>query len=173
MKKNQSLCKWLHKGHRQRKVCHSKAPEADGIMIARAAAERPWIFAQIKNGLEDSAEKITVDRMQTALNFIDNVEKFQPKEFHKTRIQRFFRTTARSSNSDIISRQKCLITSQMKKAAKKFVIIFKNSLMNASFKCEFSVLRSFLQNKRYSCIFIHILEDFCIFLSSLYKYSRI
>ena len=67
-----------------------KQTGCDGIMIARAAAERPWIFAQIKNGLEDSAEKITVDRMQTALNFIDNVEKFQPKEFHKTRIQRFF-----------------------------------------------------------------------------------
>lgn len=72
------------------KFAIQQAPEADGIMIARAAAERPWIFAQIKNGLEDSAEKITVDRMQTALNFIDNVEKFQPKEFHKTRIQRFF-----------------------------------------------------------------------------------
>lgn len=72
------------------KFAIQKAPKADGIMIARAAAERPWIFAQIKKDLEGSAEKTSIDRMQTALNFIDNVEKFQPKEFHKTRIQRFF-----------------------------------------------------------------------------------
>lgn len=67
-----------------------KAPDADGIMIARAAAERPWIFAQIKKELDGRPEKITVDRMNTALRFIDNVEKFQPVEFHRTRIQRFF-----------------------------------------------------------------------------------
>ncbi|MGN0729726.1 tRNA-dihydrouridine synthase family protein [Treponema sp.] len=67
-----------------------KCPGADGVMIARAAAEKPWIFRQIQKNHEHSAEEISVDRMKTALDFIDYVEKFQPKEFHKTRIQRFF-----------------------------------------------------------------------------------
>lgn len=62
----------------------SKAPDADSVMIARELAVRPWIFAEL-NG-----EKFTVDREQLALDFIDDVEKYQPKEFHRTRVQRFF-----------------------------------------------------------------------------------
>jgi len=57
-------------------------------MIARAAARKPWIFDELKNIQNEG--KRTADRMQVALDFIDNVVKFQPPEFHKTRIQRFF-----------------------------------------------------------------------------------
>lgn len=69
----------------------SKAPSVQGLMIARAAAQKPWIFAEIKAGLSGvSAEKTKIDLYETAVQFIDDVEKYQPKEFHKTRLQRFF-----------------------------------------------------------------------------------
>lgn len=62
------------------------APHADGIMIATAAVQKPWIFAELRR----NSEKIEFDAEQLALEFIDDVEKYQPKEFWKTRLQRFF-----------------------------------------------------------------------------------
>lgn len=62
-----------------------KVPLAKGIMIARAAAIKPWIFREISN-----KETFIVDRQLLALDFVHDVEKFQPEQFHKTRIQRFF-----------------------------------------------------------------------------------
>ena len=63
----------------------SKVPHASGIMIARAAAVKPWIFREIS-----STESFTVDRQQLALDFVEDVKNYQPPEFYKTRIQRFF-----------------------------------------------------------------------------------
>lgn len=73
------------------------APHAQGIMIATAAVQKPWIFAQLSR-LSDSEnpaspqteESKTVNCEELALQFIDDVEKYQPKEFWKTRLQRFF-----------------------------------------------------------------------------------
>lgn len=62
----------------------SIAPDSDSVMIARELAVRPWIFAEL-NG-----KAFEIDREQLALDFIDDVEQYQPKEFHRTRIQRFF-----------------------------------------------------------------------------------
>lgn len=62
----------------------SRAPHVTGIMIARAAAQKPWIFSQLKGNHG------TIDCKQLALDFIDNVVKYQPPEFYKTRLQRFF-----------------------------------------------------------------------------------
>lgn len=71
-----------------------KVPHASGIMIARGAAVRPWVFAEIEKNLFKKNcgknETLKIDRQKVALDFIDNVEKFQPEEFLKTRIQRFF-----------------------------------------------------------------------------------
>ncbi len=73
-------------------------PKLYGLMIAREAAVKPWIFFQIKTELE-SLEKTgnlpfqkihKIDRLQCAENFIDYLVKFQPEEFYKTRLQRFF-----------------------------------------------------------------------------------
>ena len=64
----------------------SQAPHASGVMIARAAASSPWIFASLSGLLGD--EK--TDMQQLALDFIDDVEKYQPPEFWPTRLQRFF-----------------------------------------------------------------------------------
>lgn len=63
-----------------------KAPHASGVMIAREAAKSPWIFAKLK-GQQPSEQ---TDMQQLALDFIDDVEEYQPKEFYKTRLQRFF-----------------------------------------------------------------------------------
>ena len=91
------------------------APRADGIMIARAAVEKPWLFATLRASLqalhalqtadtgdavhaggqpappaECGQQSLTVDREQTALDFIDFLERYQPQAFWKTRLQRFF-----------------------------------------------------------------------------------
>ena len=63
------------------------APHASGIMIATAAAQKPWIFRELVGSdtgiLQFNAEEL-------ALSFIDELEKCQPPEFWKTRLQRFF-----------------------------------------------------------------------------------
>ncbi len=60
------------------------APQAQGVMIARAAAQKPWIFAELQG------REFEVDCLNLALDFIQDVENYQPKEFWKTRLQRFF-----------------------------------------------------------------------------------
>ena len=64
------------------------APNAKGVMIATAAAQKPWIFSMLKN--TSAQENAQIDAQELALEFIDNVEKYQPPEFWKTRLQRFF-----------------------------------------------------------------------------------
>lgn len=86
------------------------APHAQGIMIATAAAQKPWIFAELRKivGAKQGRQRLPLsptmtadchsrastresfDCEQLALDFIDDVERFQPKEFWKTRLQRFF-----------------------------------------------------------------------------------
>ena len=60
-------------------------PDVDGVMISRAAVKNPWIFAQLK-GL-DIPE---IDMKQLAFDYITDIQIYQPKEFWKTRLQRFF-----------------------------------------------------------------------------------
>ena len=62
-------------------------------MISRAAVEKPWIFKQLCNwgaAGEKSNQKQEVDMLSLALEYIDDIEKYQPQEFWKTRLQRFF-----------------------------------------------------------------------------------
>ena len=70
------------------------APHAQGIMIATAAAQKPWIFREIVGSSPTmtvgSSPTMTFDAEELALTFIDDVERFQPQEFWKTRLQRFF-----------------------------------------------------------------------------------
>ncbi len=70
----------------------SRCPGSDTLMIARAAAQKPWIFAQLKKKMnpELSQEEITFDAQELAIKFIDDVVECQPEEFYRTRIQRFF-----------------------------------------------------------------------------------
>lgn len=64
----------------------SQAPSVDGVMISRAAVSKPWIFRE----LSGNTEPLETDMLKLAYDFIDNVEKYQPPEFWKTRLQRFF-----------------------------------------------------------------------------------
>lgn len=65
--------------------------KCDGLMIGRMAVQKPWIFAEIsRKNLGPRPEPEPVDLLKCALDFIDFVEKFQPPEFYKTRLQRFF-----------------------------------------------------------------------------------
>lgn len=65
----------------------TKAPDVDGVMIARASVQKPWIFRELNGGF---SETVQIDMMQLAMDYINDVETFQPKEFWKTRLQRFF-----------------------------------------------------------------------------------
>lgn len=60
------------------------APDADGVMISRAAAQKPWIFDQLRGGHG------RIDAERLALDFIEDLKIHQPPEFLKTRMQRFF-----------------------------------------------------------------------------------
>lgn len=62
-----------------------KAPNVDGVMISRASVSKPWIFRQLKMN-----DRLCVDMEELAYSYIENIEKYQPREFWKTRLQRFF-----------------------------------------------------------------------------------
>ena len=62
------------------------APSSSGVMIATAAAQKPWIFSELRGGSGGTE----IDAEETALRFIDDVEECQPPEFWRTRLQRFF-----------------------------------------------------------------------------------
>ncbi|MBQ0051295.1 MAG: tRNA-dihydrouridine synthase family protein [Treponema sp.] len=67
------------------------APNAAGIMIATAAAQKPWIFRKLRIASGECKDDAgCFDALQLGLDFILDVERFQPKEFWKTRLQRFF-----------------------------------------------------------------------------------
>lgn len=66
----------------------SVCPHCDGVMIGRMAVQKPWIFAELRKSPD--AEKTPVDLLATGLEFIDYVEQYQPPEFYRTRLQRFF-----------------------------------------------------------------------------------
>ena len=66
------------------------SPHASGIMIARGAIENPWLFAELAADLQHESFAAVIDRERLALDFIDMLEKYQPEEFWKTRMQRFF-----------------------------------------------------------------------------------
>ena len=60
-------------------------PDCKGLMISRAAVQKPWIFAQLRGDFCGG-----VDLMQTGLDYIALLQEFQPPEFFKSRMQRFF-----------------------------------------------------------------------------------
>lgn len=67
-----------------------EAPFCKGFMISRAIARRPWLFYRMRREIDGTLPPLKIDRALCALQFIDDVERFLPREFHKTRLQRFF-----------------------------------------------------------------------------------
>lgn len=71
----------------------SKAPSADGVMIARYGVQKPWLFSQIAkhlNPTESGNFPKIADLLQVAEHFISFMEQSQPPEFYSTRSRRFF-----------------------------------------------------------------------------------
>lgn len=66
------------------------APNCAGLMISRAIARRPWLFYSIRRDADAALPPLRIDREECAALFIDDVGRFLPPEFHKTRLQRFF-----------------------------------------------------------------------------------
>lgn len=69
-------------------------PSVDGVMISRACVQKPWIFRELSKITSDDGVAvqgpIEINMKDMAFRFIDDVLKFQPEEFWKTRLQRFF-----------------------------------------------------------------------------------
>ena len=73
------------------KAALATAPAADGIMLARYAVQKPWLFAQIAHELNGMPfEKQTLDLYEFTEQYLSDIRECQPKEFWKTRTQRFF-----------------------------------------------------------------------------------
>ena len=92
----------------------SFCPDCYGVMIGRAAVQKPWIFSLLsddynrrkssqngdfaascpENNPSDQENRFSSanipDALSLALDYIDDVMKYQPEEFWKTRLQRFF-----------------------------------------------------------------------------------
>lgn len=62
------------------------APDVNGIMISRASVLKPWIFQEIKK----TEKEIKVNMEKICYDYIIDIERYQPPEFFKTRLQRFF-----------------------------------------------------------------------------------
>ncbi|MDE5898381.1 MAG: tRNA-dihydrouridine synthase family protein [Treponemataceae bacterium] len=79
-----------------------QCPSCAGLMIGRAAVQKPWIFAELAGSPElaayrepasapaDGAREAEVDLLRLAQDFIADVKVCQPPEFWRTRLQRFF-----------------------------------------------------------------------------------
>ena len=67
-------------------------PKMDGIMIGRAAVQKPWIFAELANIFLSKSEKrvYSVDMYKEAELFTADLTEYQPEEFYETRSKRFF-----------------------------------------------------------------------------------
>lgn len=63
-----------------------------GLMIGRAAVQKPWLFRDIKNAGSPRVETTVpeVDHLEVASFFLDNLRKSQPSEFQLSRAHRFF-----------------------------------------------------------------------------------
>ena len=63
----------------------ASCPACAGVMISRAAVTKPWIFKEVLQGYDNN-----INMEEICLSYVDLIEKYQPKEFWKTRLQRFF-----------------------------------------------------------------------------------
>lgn len=64
-----------------------------GLMIGRSAVQKPWLFRDIRNlaaGSPPTAPLETVDHLEVANFFLENLALRQPPEFQLTRMHRFF-----------------------------------------------------------------------------------
>ncbi len=68
----------------------TRCPDIAGVMISRAAVQKPWIFMSLNKDSRVKPENDTISMETLCLEYIDLIEQYQPPEFYKTRLQRFF-----------------------------------------------------------------------------------
>ena len=61
-----------------------------GVMISRAAVQKPWIFQELKDSSDCKLADEPINMEELCLEYVDLIEKYQPQEFWKTRLQRFY-----------------------------------------------------------------------------------
>ena len=65
-------------------------PDVAGVMISRAAVQKPWIFQELKDSSYCKLVDEPINMEELCLEYVDLIEKYQPQEFWKTRLQRFY-----------------------------------------------------------------------------------
>ena len=65
-------------------------PDVAGVMISRAAVQKPWIFQEFNDSSNCKLTGKSVNMEELCLEYIDLIEEYQPQEFWKTRLQRFY-----------------------------------------------------------------------------------
>ena len=65
-------------------------PDVAGVMISRAAVTKPWIFKRLAQTSVVEPAETTINMEEICLTYIDLIEQYQPPEFWKTRLQRFY-----------------------------------------------------------------------------------
>ena len=68
----------------------AECPDVAGVMISRAAVQKPWIFQELKDSSDCKLADEPINMEELCLEYIDLIEKYQPQEFWKTRLQRFY-----------------------------------------------------------------------------------
>ncbi len=63
-----------------------------GLMIGRAAVQKPWIFRDIRRAFDEGSagEGLSVDHLEVAEFFLATLAQSQPEEFQISRAHRFF-----------------------------------------------------------------------------------
>jgi nifR3 family TIM-barrel protein len=61
----------------------------DGIMIGRAAVQKPWIFAQCDALLQQQSLTLSLNIEEMWIEVLQNIQKMLPQRLHKSRAHRF------------------------------------------------------------------------------------
>ncbi len=61
----------------------------DGIMIGRAAVQKPWIFAQCEATLRQELLSLSLNIEEIWIEVLQNIQQMLPKRLHKSRAHRF------------------------------------------------------------------------------------
>lgn len=61
----------------------------DGIMIGRAAVQKPWIFAQCEAALRQQSLSLSLNIEEMWIDVLQNIQVMLPQKLHKSRAHRF------------------------------------------------------------------------------------
>jgi len=68
---------------------HLQQTHCDGIMIGRAAVQKPWIFAQCDAALQQQPLELSLNIEEIWIEVLENIKEMLPQRLHKSRAHRF------------------------------------------------------------------------------------